>query len=86
MTMGPATDKNKVCRKVLVDNFPDRCVFGDVFDFVKSGRTVEKMSLHSHCHCFKHGENCPLFTCDTASRGNPDLPWPARSLKTRLSA
>lgn len=86
ISMGKAADLNKDCRKVLCTNYVGRCVFGDVRGFVKSGKTLNSMTLQSECYCYTHSKDCPLDVSEVTKTGRvnvmvagpPCTPWSKR--------
>lgn len=66
MSLGPAVERDHACQRVLLANFPGRCLFGDVLAWIRSqsgGRTV----LRSEAACLCHGGQCSI--------GRPGQVW-----------
>jgi len=82
---GMCLDKNRECRKVLLQNLPGRCVFKDILDFVEKGKNMKTWKLRSQCSCALHENDCDLMPSDAASgcakvmiAGPPCTPWSKR--------
>jgi site-specific DNA-cytosine methylase len=81
---GIGLDNRPECRKVLKHNYGDRCIFGDVQDFVASGQTLDKIKFKTCCHCYTHNQDCPLApsrqegVASVTVAGPPCTPWSKR--------
>ena len=81
---GVSLDKNSDCRKVLKASCSDRCIFGDVQDFVQTGRTLDNIKFKNQCQCFSHDQDChvaparPDGAASVMVAGPPCTPWSKR--------
>ena len=82
---GTSVDKNKECRKVLMENCKDRCVFGDILDWVAKGKSMRSWELKEVAACERHQKQCHIMAPSNNATmikvmvaGPPCTPWSKR--------
>ena len=64
----PKVEKDVQCQKLLTQEFPDECLFTDLFDLMVGGDQIDNTALldpkgikfRSSAQCKSHGKKCPL--------------------------